>query len=262
MPDLSEFQDAFSIALRGDGAPLAPWLHAAPSEIDGLLVYRNTVARGAVDALIATYTTVASMVGDSWFRAAAGAYAEEHRPSQPSLLSYGADFPGWLSRFPPADDTPYLPGIARLDRLWWESYFAADGERLDASAFAGLDDASALSEVTVRLHPSVRLASLEQNLMSLWLSHRDPDRTPSAFQIDDDPEYALMVRTGVDVQARLLNSSEFEFLLGCAEGESLLKSAERAVDADPRASLPDIVAASLTGGVLSRLERLGPGPSR
>ena len=261
MPDLSAFQDAFSVALHGDSAPLGPWLRAAPREADGLAVYRNTVARGAIDALTATYPTVATMVGEEWFRAAAGAYAEEHRPDQPSLLSYGADFPGWLSRFPPADDTPYLPGIARLDRLWWESYFAADAARLDPAAFAGLK-ASDLAELTVRLHPSVRLASLEQNLMSLWLSHRDPDRPPSAFQIDDHPEYALVVRTGVDVQGRLLNCGEFEFLAASAAGESLLKAAERAVDADPQASFPDIIASSLAGGVLSCLERLEPGPSR
>ena len=108
----------------------------------------------------------------------------------------------------------------------------------------------------MRLHPSVRRASLEQNLVSLWLEHRDSDRPPGAFQIDDHPEYGLIVRTAVDVQARLLNPSEFEFLTGCAEGESLLKSAECAVGVDPQASFPDIIASSLVGGVLSRLETL------
>ncbi len=256
MPDLSDFQDAFSAALRGDGVSLAPWLHVAPAEADGLAVYRNTVARGTVDALVATYTTVVTMVGEHWFRAAAAAYAEDHRPLEPSLLRYGADFPDWLSRFPPADDAPYLPRIARLDRLWWESYFAADAPCLDPAAFAAVG-ASDLAELTVRLHPSVRLASLEQNLVSLWLDHREPHRPPGAFQIEDHAEYALIVRTGVDIQARLLNLSEFQFLVGCSQGESLLKSAERALEADPLASFADIIASSLAGGILSRLELLG-----
>ena len=258
MPDLSDFQNAFSAALRGDDATLAPWLYASPAKVDGLLVYRNTVRQGAVDALTATYTTVVTMVGEAWFRAAAAAYAEDHKPGQPSLLSYGADFPGWLSRFPPADDAPYLPTIARLDWLWWEAFFAADAVRLDPGAFADLG-ASDLEALTARLHPSARLVSVEQNLVSLWLVHRDPSQPPGAFQIDKRLEHALIARPGADVQVRLLKACEFEFLEGCAAGGSLLQSAERALATDPQASLPDIIATCLAGGVLNRLELIEPG---
>ena len=253
MPDLSDFQDAFSAALRGDAAPLGPWLPIATPEADGLTVYRNTVARGAVDALEATYSTVATMVGETWFRAAAGAYAEDHSPQEPSLLRYGADFPDWLSRFAPAQDTPYLPQIARLDQLWWESYFAADAPCLDPTGFAGVAAAD-LEDTTVRLHPSVRLVALEENLASLWLAHRDPGSPPGSFQIEDWPEQAMFVRTGLDVQARVLEAGAFAFLSACAAGKSLLMAAEEVVEADPKASLQDIIALSLTEGVLSRLE--------
>lgn len=258
MPDLSDFQDAFSVALRGDSAPLGPWVPTAPEEADGLAIYRNTVARGAVDALAATYTTVLTMVGENWFRAAAGAYATEHRPGQPSLLSYGVDFPDWLSRFPPAADTPYLPAIARLDRLWWESYFAAEAPRLDPTAFAGLA-ATDLGEMTVRLHPSVRLLALEENLASLWLAHREPDTAPDAFQIEERPEQVLFVRTGLEVQARILEAGAFTFLSACAAGESLLSAAEQVVEADPKSSFHHIVALSLADGVLSWLEPVDRG---
>jgi hypothetical protein len=258
MPDLSDFQDAFSAALLGDSAPLAPWLSIAPAEAGGLAVYRNTVARGAVDALLATYTTVATMVGENWFRAAAATYAEDHGPREPSLLRYGADFAEWLSRFPPAQDTPYLPQIARLDRLWWESYFAADAPRLDPNALAGLAAAD-LVESTVRLHPSVRLATLEQSLASLWLAHREPVGALGDFQIEDRPEQMLFVRTGLEVQARVLEAGAFAFLSACRAGESLWASAEQVIEADPTASFQDIVALSLAGGVLSRLEPVDRG---
>ncbi len=254
MADLTDFQNAFCQALKGDAAALSPWLDAAPFEAAGLSVYRNTITRGAVDALTATYATVVKMVGEDWFRAACAVYADENRPFEPSLLHYGADFPAWLSRFPPADDAPYLPAIASLDRLWWDCYFAAEAELLDPGMFARLHS-SDLESTSVRLHPSVRLIALDQNLVSLWLAHQRLDHAPDEFQIHDRPEYALIVRTGMDMDAKLLDPASYQFLAACAAGASLLTAAERAVAADPRASFPNIISSSLKVGALSRLER-------
>ena len=251
MGDLGKFQDAFSAALRGDTALIEPWLITPPSQAAGLAVYRNTVARGAIDALVATYSTVVSMVGEVWFRAAAAVYADGHRPATPSLLSYGADFPEWLSRFPPAADAPYLSGIARLDRLWWESYFAAEAGALDPGALSRLGAAD-LEATNVGLHPSVRLASFDQNLASLWLAHRDQDQ-PGDFEIAEVAECVLIVRAGMEVEARLIEPANYAFLVASRAGESLMAAAERATAIDPQVSLPDIIGSNLAAGVFTRL---------
>ena len=255
MRDLAAYQDAFAQTLRGDQAALGPWMFVAPAEGDGLAVYRNTVVRGAVDALAATYTTVITMVGEPWFRAACAVYADDHPPCEPSLMRYGANFPDWLARFPPAHDTPYLHGIARLDRAWWESYFAGDAQRLVAEDLAGVEPAD-LERTRVRLHPSVRLAAFDQNLLSLWRDHRDAARTPATFQIEERPEFALIVRTGMDVQAQALTQGEHAFLQACIAGDSLLAAAQCALATDPQASLPQIIASGLANGAFSRLEPL------
>jgi hypothetical protein len=257
MADLTEFQNAFCAALDGNATALSPWLAAPPADAMGLSVYRNTVARGMTDALVATYSTVMRMVGEEWFRAACAVYVRENRPREPSLLHYGADFPVWLSTFRPAFDTPYLSTIAELDRMWWESYFAADAELLDPTAFSELD-ASKLELRSIRLHPSVRLIALDQNLGSLWLAHQSADPAGNTFQIDDRPEHVLFVRTGMDVMANLLDLARYEFLTACAAGESLLTAAERAAEADAQVSFSDIISSSLAAGVLSRLERHAP----
>ena len=123
MPELLDFQDAFVAALAGSPSALSPWL--APGEgAAGLSVYRNTIAKGCVDALAANFPTVLSMVGEDWFRAAAAVFVREAPPTHAALLDYGEDFPAWLGRFPPAQDTPYLVGIAHLDRLRTERFDA------------------------------------------------------------------------------------------------------------------------------------------
>ncbi|OYX91883.1 MAG: DUF2063 domain-containing protein, partial [Caulobacter sp. 35-67-4] len=89
MSDLLEFQDAFVEALAGGPTVLSPWLAAADAGEPGLSVYRNTIARGCVDALAANFPTVATLVGEDWFRAAAALFAREAPPTHAALLDYG-----------------------------------------------------------------------------------------------------------------------------------------------------------------------------
>ena len=249
MRSLGSFQDALGDALRGDVGAIAPWLATSLSDTPGLSVYRNTVTRGSVDVLVATFSTVVRMVGEDWFRAAAAIYVADRPPSTPSLLSYGEDFPDWLSTFPQAQDTPYLSAIACLDRLWWEAYFAAEADILDPEAVSRLD-AEELESTTLRLHPSVRLAAFDHNLGSLWLKHRD-DASPGEFEITDTAECVLIVRGGLQVESKTISPASHAFLAACQAEKSVMAAAGRALSIDQAASLPEIIGAHLAAGVLS-----------
>jgi hypothetical protein len=230
---------------------MAPWLDGAPDETPGLAVYRNTVTRGSIDVLAATFSTVVRIVGEDWFRAAAATYVADRLPSTPSLLRYGDDFAQWLSSFPPAQDTPYLTAIAHLDRLWWDAYFAADADFLDPADLAQLD-AAALDSTALFLHPSVRLAAFDHNLASLWQAHRD-EAGPSAFEITTTSECIVIARGGLDVSIRPISAAEHAFLAACLAGESIMAAASRAAMIDAAASLPDIIAAQIAARVFSSL---------
>jgi len=251
MSDLGDFQDAFCAALEGRGDRLAPWLGGA-DEAPGLSVYRNTVVKGSVDALAATYETVAQLVGEAWFRAAAVAYVRDRPPTRPSLMDYGDDFADWLAAFPPAQDMRYLADVARLDRLWMDAYFAPDADPLPATALANLgpDD---LARQTARLHPSARLAVFGRNIVSLWLAHRT-DRGLEGFELSDEGERALVFRPALDVDVRRLEPAAFAFLDACREGACLLEAGERALTLDPAADLALIVAWAIEAGVFSALD--------
>nr|WP_295109098.1 DNA-binding domain-containing protein [uncultured Caulobacter sp.] len=250
MPELLGFQDAFVAALAGNPSALSPWL--APGEGQaGLSVYRNTIAKGCVDALAANFPTVLSMVGEDWFRAAAALFAREAPPASAALLDYGETFPVWLERFPPADDTPYLAGIAHLDRLWTEALFAAEAPVLTAEALAALAPET-LAETNLRLHPSVRFASFEAGLPSLWIAAREGGED---LELSDQPETLLLVRDKGAVLHRVIGGAETAFLRACRDGLSSAQAAGRAFEADPDVQLAPLFAALIAQGVFMEAAR-------
>lgn len=250
MSDLSNFEDAFCDALGGRPLALSPWeAELAP----GLTVYRNTILKGAVDAVVASHPTLELMVGEPWLRAAATAYARTNPPASPTLHTYGSGFAAWLETFPAATDTPYLAAMAQLDSLWWSSYFAADQVPLGAEAFVG-KSAGDLSVTAARLHPSVRLAAFNHNLASLWLSHQPPGPPAADFTVVSSPEWLLICRPVLEVRATILDTASHAFLSACADGASLLAAAERALAADADAQFTEIIATSLELGVFACLD--------
>ena len=248
MPELLDFQDAFVAALGGNPSALSPWLAPGEGEV-GLAVYRNTIAKGCVDALAANFPTVLSMVGEDWFRAAAALFAREAPPASAALLNYGEAFPAWLQRFPPAGDLPYLAGIAHLDRLWTEALFAAEAPVLDAETLAALPP-EVLAETRLPPHPSVRLATFETGLPSLWLAAREERED---LELSETPETLLLVRRDGAMAARVAGAAETEFLRACRAGLTCAEAAERAVTAEPDVSLAPLFAALIADGVFGGL---------
>jgi hypothetical protein len=246
---LARFQDAFALALR---APEA----APPNEVAALVsrpafaVYRNTVMKGCIDALQANYPAVTRVVGEEWFRAAAVVYAHETPPSNPTLLNYGADFAGFLGRFGPAADLPYLPDVARLDRFWTEAHVAPDEDRLDPATIAGLAP-EALAGIVLVPHASARWAWFEgAPAYTIWSRNRG-DGDPGT-DMDWRAEGALVIRPHVAVEWIALDAAGCAFLDACAAGHALDEAARRALDADRQADLAVILYTLLGVGAFSR----------
>ena len=251
MSELGRFQDAFVAALaERAAAPIAAWLPEGEADPAGLAVYRNTIAKGCVDALAANFPTVASLVGDDWFGAAAALFAREHPPTGTALLAYGEAFPDWLEAFPPAAELPYLPAIAWLDWRWTTALFAPETEPLAAEAFALAPEA--LAAARPRLHPSLTFAWFDQGLPGLWLAARAPD--PGEMELVDDPQGVLIVRPDEAVTARVLDRAGVAFLSAARDGASLGEAITAAAQADPNADLPALFAALIADGVFAGLD--------
>lgn len=245
MPELLDFQDAFVAALADQASALSPWL--ADGDHPGLSVYRNTIAKGCVDALADNFPTVLSMVGEDWFRAAAALFAREAPPVSAALLEYGEAFPAWLERFPPAQDLPYLAGIAHLDRLWIETLFAPEAPILSAQALAALAP-EVLAEAPLSLHPSVRFAAFDAGLPSLWRAAREGREDLS---LAETPETLLLVRRDDAVAHRVVGAAETAFLRACRQGLPAARAAEAAAQADPDTPFAPLFATLIADGVFA-----------
>jgi len=245
MSALATFQDAFAAALLDPESSAPGQLAAQP----GFAVYRNTVTKGCIDALQANYPSVARLVGEEWFRAAALVHVRANPPRSPVLLNYGAEFARFLEDFAPAAELPYLPDVARLDRFWSEAHVAADDPVLVASAVSGLTPAQ-LESARLRPHAAARWQRFDaQPIFTIWQRNRDADdgETEIAWQ----GEAALITRPHGAVEARRIDAAACAFLDACAAGDTLAGAALAALDVDPQADLSQLMTLLLEAGAFA-----------
>ena len=245
---LAAFQRDFVQALFG-----ADGLDAAAQP--GFAVYRNTVHGGCIDALEANHPVVAELVGREWFRAPAAEYAQRHPPRDVRLMMYGEDFGSFLAGLESAAELPYLPAVARLERLWREAHVAADAPALSAASLQALPPES-LPELVLAPHPAARWQWFDQApALSLWRAHQTDDevqRNAALEALEWHAEGVLITRPLGQVLVAPADRAACAFLDACAEQAPLpnaLAAAAAAAEGNPfdaRALLEDL----LTAGAL------------
>jgi hypothetical protein len=200
-------------------------------------VYRNTVVRGAVEALRANYPVVEQIVGIEMFESVAVDFAATCPPRSPVLALYGQELADWLDHQPWTEDLPYLADVARVERLRVESLFAADAEPL--TEFPRRIDGG----VNVLLHPAARFAWLSTPGMSIWLAHQQP--TATQIVPDWKAEGALFARPSPFVMhAPRIGRAAHRLLFGIRLGETAIASIAAAERLYPEEN-PQVVFTSL-----------------
>ncbi len=251
MSALARFQDAFCAALAGGERPIDPAVAALVAQ-PGFAVYRNTVASACIDALQANYPTVSRLVGDEWFRAAAAIHVAESPPRHPAMVDFGAGFADFLAGFGPAEELPYLGGVARLDRFWSRAHVAPDATPLDAARLATLAPERAAA-VRLRLHPAAHWALFEQMpVAAIWRRHRDsePDAPIELDALEWRGDGALITRPGDEVRWCEIAAGAAAFLDACARGATLADAAAQALAAQPDIDLESLMMQLLDAGAL------------
>lgn len=249
---LSDFQDGFVQAVFSADVKPSPELAALMSQ-PGFSVYRNTIFKGCIDALQANYPTVARLVGEEWFRAAAALHAREQPPRVPMLLGYGEGFADFLDRFPPAANIPYLPDVARVDRCWTEAHAARDEDVLAPAALACLRP-DELASARLVPHAAARWRWFADSpIYTIWSRNR--------AALDDESEVAwrgegVLLTRGHHgaVQWIPVDSGGCVFLDGCAAGLGILAAVEAALEVDPDLDFTRLTSSLLAAGAFSRLQ--------
>ncbi|MDE1533345.1 DNA-binding domain-containing protein [Pseudomonas carnis] len=183
-------------------------------------VYRNNVHSALINALAAAYPVARQLVGDEFFRAMAGLYAQAHPPTSPLISEYGGTFADFIQGFEPAWSVPYLADVARLERLRVRAYHAADCLVLDQhSVLRQLQGCAQLGQLRVGLHPS--LATLESSyaVVSIWAAHQ-ADGAITSF----NPWHAqggLVLRQGLVVKVFAIDRGSVTFINRLNQGAGL-----------------------------------------
>lgn len=234
MPDLAAFQMRFARAVMADDQPEFPFRSRA------FAVYRNSSARGAVEALRATYSTVNQLLGEDGFTQVALEYRQKEPPKGPVLSDYGAGFPRFLARQPWTCELPYLADVARLDRLWLESFLAADCDATPPRVGG---------TPKIMLHPAARVAWLATPAMTIWQAHRDP------VGFDElEPEWheegALFTRPALQVRAMPIDRASHYLLLVSAAFPRVDQCVSAVAEAYPQSNVPELLQQCVTAGAL------------
>ncbi len=245
---LADFQDAFATALltsHPSAHPDVTGLAAQP----GFAVYRNTVMKGALDALQANYPSVLRLVGEEWFRAAAAEFVRMSPPEHPALVRYGAQFATFLRNFPPAAELPYLHEVARLDRCWTEAHIAPGLVPMAPETIAALAP-DALGALHLLPHPAARWAWFpEQPAYTIWRRNRELSDDTSEFPWQG--EGAVLTRPHDSVQWRALDAAGCAFLDACARGAPLGEACASALAVNAATDIAALMALLIDAGALA-----------
>jgi hypothetical protein len=198
-------------------------------------IHRNNIAASLTAVLAARYPVIRRLVGDDFFRAAAGTFIARHPPRSPALLEFGATFAPFLAALEPAASFPYLPDIARLEWACHAAYHAADAVPADHALIAGLDpDRMPLLRFT--LHPSAAVIASPFPILSIWRTNSvDAEVIPIA--LDAGSETVLIVRPHLDVVTAALPVGSDPFVAALAAGTTLGDAALVAAGQEPKFDL-------------------------
>lgn len=213
-------------------------------------IYRNNVTVSLVNALSEVFPTVQNLVGEDFFRAMARLYVQDNPPTSRLLFEYGASFPAFLEQFEPAADLPFLSDVARLERLWLDSFHAADAAPLDGSILQRVAPEQ-LAALTFLKNPATRLFRGQHAAVTIMARDRagEPLDGLDPFVAED----GLVTRPAYDPEIRHLPNGGADFIEWLMEGRTLGEAAGAALSADPHFNLPAAISAIIQAGAFSKV---------
>jgi Putative DNA-binding domain len=240
----------FSAAILNPALPVPEGLHGpeARKADKRYAVYRNNVTVSLIAALEANFPSIKRLVGAEFFAAMAREYARENPPKSRLMAEYGASFPDFLEGFEPLAKYPYMADVARLERLWLDSYHETDAAPLQGAALAAIAP-DALFETRFAAHPAARLFASTHAAVSIMSANRSEGDVPQMNPAI--AECGLVARPHLEVTVRHIPASTHAFLNALVARSTLGESIEAALALDPAFDLAANIQGFLEAGVFT-----------
>jgi hypothetical protein len=216
------------------------FVHDDISVADRLEVYRDHVMASLAKVMAATYPLIAQLAGDDFLSAAAHRYIRENLPERGNLNLYGATFGDFLERYEPAQVTPYLPDIARMEWAKNEAYYARDDAPFDTARLQAIAPEN-MEHLTFSFRDSVRLVRSDFPLVALRDYCAAAAEAPDAPtpDLEAGPVHLLIFRPELRIYVLEVPAAEFLFLQQIRDGKTLGEAAVTVLDFFPNFILED-----------------------
>lgn len=211
-------------------------------------VYRNNVVVGLMEALRSAFPSVLAIMGDASFDRVARNFIALHPPRSAMMQAYGEAFAGFLATFPPLREARYLADVARLERLFLDSFHAADAPALTSADLAGLSGGESV-ELVFSAHPALAILESPWPVVSLFAFREG--RPDSAIDLSR-PQRAMVTRPGHEVRVGELEEGAFEFLNLLLDGKTLGEAAGKALESHGGTDIGAALALFLQAGAFRR----------
>jgi hypothetical protein len=248
MTALRDVQQTFLGDLYTGSRKSLPFIH--PSHHNRLSVYQNNTLLGLTDILKNAFPVVAQLVGDDFFKTLAHHYAQKYPLTSGNRHTFGEGLPLFLTTFDPASSLPYLPAMAALEWALFQSEIAPDAAPV---TFADLTpETLANPDFTLSLHPSVRVISVDYNILDLWRAHQQ--EVQGTLTLEKNPHDLLISRNmRDDVTVQIITPALRDFLMACVQGDPLASALEKTLTQHPHAgeTLQESFAAAITLGIFN-----------
>ena len=233
-----------------------PDLAAPPSLADGehraagkrFDVYRNNVIVSLKQALADSFPVVEKLIGVQNFASLAGLYVRANPPSDPRMMLYGDEFPGFLETFEPLKHIGYLPDVARLELAMRRSYHAADATAIDPAIFASLPPEQ-LVQTQARFAPAMHIVRSPWPILDIWHFNM----TEAAPQPRAEAQDVLIARPEFDPNLHLLGPGAYDVLTLLHTGKPLGTSLESIEETAPDFDFSALLGTLLQSGALISL---------
>jgi Putative DNA-binding domain len=211
-------------------------------------VHRNNVTVSLIAALEANFPSVRRLAGKEFFAAMARQFVRAHPPKSRLLAEYGGEFAGFIAGFEPLVEYPFMADVARLERLWLDSYHEADAPVLAGAELAGIAPET-LFGLRFNPHPAMRLFCSPFAAVTIMSANRSSGKVP---QIDvTEPEFGLITRPALQVDVRTITASSHVFLTELASQAPLAEAVEAAQDSDAGFDLAANLQGMLSAGAFT-----------
>lgn len=252
MLTLRELQQNFMTGLYGDTQAIVSHLrpNARLTAAERFNCYRTSLRGHLNDALKAVYPVCCRLVGTEYFEALTSRYIQTHPSTSVNIHEYGAKWADFLATFPPLQNYPYLPDVARLEWAWHRVFYAADEGPMDIAALTHLQTGDQ-ARLKLKLPAAAQLLSSDYPIHRIWQVNQPDYPDEPAVDLSEGGVRLLVWRQRYDMRIDPLSEAEWAWLSGIAANTLFANLCDQLAANHPDWNIPEIASSCVANGYVN-----------